>query len=77
VRGKGGGFTLALPPQQLSLLTVVSRFDNLDHQRKCLMGRPECSDGDPCPVHARWKETAEQIARFFRETSVADVLEDS
>jgi DNA-binding IscR family transcriptional regulator len=40
------------------------------------MGRPECSDHNPCPVHSRWKETAEQIAQFFRETSVADVLEN-
>jgi len=76
LRGKGGGFALAQPPQQLSLLTVVSRFDDLDDQRKCLMGRPECSDRNPCPVHSRWKETAEQIAQFFRETSVADVLDN-
>ncbi|UCG89311.1 MAG: Rrf2 family transcriptional regulator [Gemmatimonadota bacterium] len=63
-RGKGGGFELALPPHQLSLLTIVSRFNDLGGQRRCLMGRPKCSDHNPCLVHERWKETAEQIAQF-------------
>jgi Rrf2 family protein len=73
-RGKHGGFELAIPPEELSLLDVVSRFDKLGDSRRCLMGRPECNDKDPCPVHGQWKETAEQISAFFRDTTVADVL---
>jgi len=74
-RGKNGGFQLGVPPDRLSLLRVVSMFDRLGEQRRCLLGRPECSDQDPCPVHSRWRETAERIATFFRETTVADLLD--
>ena len=73
-RGKGGGFQLAVAPQQLTLLTVVSRFDQIDPGRRCLLGRPECSDQNPCPMHHRWKAVAEEVANFFSGTTVADVL---
>ncbi len=73
-RGKRGGFQLATDPETLSLLRVVSLFDPLRGRRRCLLGRPECSDAHPCPVHHRWKSAAEEIARFFDETTVADVL---
>lgn len=73
-RGKYGGFQLAVPPARLPLLRVVSIFDEMGRQKRCLLGRPECSDRNPCPLHERWKATAEEIARFFRETTVADVL---
>jgi len=75
-RGKGGGFTLAVVPKRLTLLAIVSRFDELSPSRRCLLGRAECSDRDPCPVHDRWKAAAEEVAAFFRETTLADVLED-
>ena len=73
-RGRQGGFRLAVPPEQLSLIQVVSRFDDIGSRRRCLMGRPECSDLEPCSVHHRWKQVAEQIARFFRDTTLADLL---
>jgi Rrf2 family protein len=75
-RGKRGGFQLAVPPDRLTLLTVVSRFDHFTDRRRCLLGRPRCSDAAPCPAHGRWKAIAEQLARFFGTTTVADVLAD-
>jgi len=75
-RGKGGGFTLAVAPKRLTLLAIVSRFDELGPSRRCLLGRTECSDRDPCPVHDRWKAAAEEVAAFFRDTTLADVLAD-
>lgn len=75
-RGKGGGFTLAVPPERLTLLTIVSCFDQMTPNRRCLLGRTECSDRHPCPVHERWKDAAEEVAAFFRETTLADVLAD-
>lgn len=72
-RGKRGGFELAVPAERLTLLAVVGRFDRITGSRRCILGRAECSDTNPCPMHARWKSTAEQIARFVSETTVADV----
>ncbi|HXF95134.1 MAG TPA: Rrf2 family transcriptional regulator [Gemmatimonadales bacterium] len=73
-RGKGGGFQLAVPPERLPLLRVVSLFDRFDDRRRCLLGRPQCSDRTACAAHTRWKEVAETVTAFFRQTSVADLL---
>jgi len=73
-RGKHGGFRLAVPADRLTLLGVVSRFDALTARRTCLLGRPACSEADPCPLHHRWRHMADATARFFGETTIADVL---
>jgi Rrf2 family protein len=74
-RGKRGGFELAVDPDELPLLAIASPFDNLGEGRRCLLGRAECSDRDPCSAHARWGKVADQIDTFFQTTTVADVLE--
>jgi Rrf2 family protein len=76
-RGKRGGFQLAVPADRLTLLAIVGRFDGITERRRCLLGRAECSDANPCPMHHRWKSTAERIARFFGSTTVADVVADA
>ena len=75
-RGKHGGFRLAVPAERLTLLAVITRFDRLTERRRCLLGRAECSDADPCPLHHRWKAMAERLATFFGTTTVADVVAD-
>ena len=74
VRGKKGGFELAIQSEELSLLEVVAQFDDLGLEGKCLFGRVECGR-NPCPVHERWGEVAHQVVDFFSSTTIADVLE--
>ena len=73
-RGKHGGFQLAVAPGQLALLRIVAPFDRLDERRRCLLGRPQCSDRTACAAHTRWKDVAERVTSFFLETTVADLL---
>jgi Rrf2 family protein len=72
-RGKAGGFQLAVDPDRLRLHAVIAPFDRLEQRRRCLLGRAECSDRAACAAHARWKEAADTVATFFRETTVADL----
>lgn len=73
-RGPGGGFVLAVRADRLTLDRIVACFDPRPARRSCLLGRPQCSDRNPCPAHEHWKSVAESIANFFRETTVADLL---
>ncbi len=73
-RGKSGGFELAVPAERLRLSEIIAPFDRVDERRRCLLGRPQCSDRTACVAHTRWKEVADTLASFFRETSVADLL---
>ena len=74
-RGKSGGFRLAHAPDRLYVAQVVSPFDRLGEVRHCLLGRTQCSDRTACAAHSRWKDVAERVAAFFRETTVAELLE--
>jgi Rrf2 family transcriptional regulator, iron-sulfur cluster assembly transcription factor len=77
LRGPRGGFSLARPAEAVSLFQVVAPFDDIEARRTCLLGRKECSDVNPCVIHEHWKATATQVASFFRETTLAEVANDS
>lgn len=76
-RGKTGGFQLAVAADRLRLYEIVAPFDRLDERRRCLLGRPQCSDRTACAAHSRWKDVADTVAAFFRETTVAELLSDA
>jgi Rrf2 family protein len=73
LRGRHGGFQLAVAPEDLTLLRVVAPFDKVVERRHCLLGRPSCGDNVACAAHAAWKDTADRVAEFFRTTKVADI----
>ena len=74
VRGKGGGFRLAVLPERLSLLRVVAAVNGGYPDTRCVLGRAQCSDRSPCPVHHKWKPVGEEIREFLKGTTVADVM---
>ena len=76
ITGPQGGFWLAIPPAKLPLTRLVEPFDPVQPQRTCVLGRAECSDRNPCPAHGRWKGISDDVARFFRATTVADLLDE-
>lgn len=76
LRGPHGGFALAVPASSVTLFRVVEPFDEIEARRSCLLGRGECDDANPCALHGRWSGVATDVAAFFRETSVSEVLED-
>lgn len=75
-RGPGGGFRLVRKPDELPLIEVIEPFETLGAGQECVLGRPECSEEDPCPAHEDWKRVASRIEAFFRETTVGDVVGD-
>ncbi len=73
-RGRRGGFRLALPPDRIVLKQVIAPFEDPEFPRDCLLGRPFCSDGNPCQAHASWKPISEQVSRFFETATLAELL---
>jgi Rrf2 family transcriptional regulator, iron-sulfur cluster assembly transcription factor len=72
-RGPGGGFRLAVAPEELPVARIVEIFDPqlLAEDRRCLMGREICSDADACPAHEHWKKVSREVRDFFTRTSLA------
>ena len=75
-RGRAGGFRLARDPAELTLASVVAPFEPQVQRARCLLGRPECSDDNPCGAHPRWKNIKEATLDFLENTTLADVMQD-
>ena len=76
LRGPHGGFELAVPASQVKLAQILEPFEQVEEDRTCLLGQGTCSDTDPCALHYRWRDVATEIAAFFRDTALEDVLAD-
>ncbi len=74
-RGPNGGFTLARPPDRISILDVVNAVDPILRIRQCPLGNP--AHLKLCPLHRRLDDAAAQIEETFRRTSIAEVLPGS
>lgn len=73
-RGPKGGFQLSAPPEKVMLAQVIAPFEPVG-ERRCLLGRPKCSDKHPCMLHERWSRVAAPVDAFFTKTSVASLLD--
>jgi Rrf2 family transcriptional regulator, iron-sulfur cluster assembly transcription factor len=76
-KGKSGGFLLAKNPSKIRLIDIVTAIDGLDLFNRCVLGFPNCSPDQPCPVHDKWGElrtkaynmlTDETIDKFREKT---------
>ncbi|MBD3267589.1 Rrf2 family transcriptional regulator [bacterium] len=73
-KGLGGGFQLAKPPKEITLLDIVDPIDHISRWSGCFLGRPSCSEEHPCAVHTRWGHVREQYIALLQETTIADLI---
>lgn len=73
-RGRHGGFRLALPPEEISILDVVNAIDPIRRIERCPLGIP--GHKALCPLHRRLDEAAELIEDQFRSVTLAQLLEE-
>jgi len=55
-KGNSGGFKLAKHPSKIKLINIVEAIDGLGVFEGCVLGFPNCSPDEPCPVHNTWGE---------------------
>ncbi len=73
LRGPRGGFQLAIPAEELPLKEVVRQFHQFTGERRCLLGRERCGEGEGCAAHPRCESVALTVEAFFAETTVAQL----
>ena len=73
-RGPRGGFTLALPADELTLARIVDCFDEARPGTQCLLGTRTCDARHACRAHERWTAVQQSRRAALAETTVADLL---
>lgn len=74
VTGPGGGFGLARNADSISLMDLITAIDGKRAFKPCFLGRAECNDANPCPIHDLWKDSRDQLMENCQKTMVTDVL---
>jgi Rrf2 family protein len=73
-KGLGGGFRLARDPRDITLFDVVEPLEHISRWSGCILGRPECSDANPCAIHNRWKAVRDAYLHMLRRTTIAELV---
>ena len=69
-KGRGGGFALARPPSEISILDIVKAVDGAEDLSHCVVGMAQCDDKQPCPQHDQWKSFRVTLHRFLTDTNL-------
>ena len=73
VRGPRGGYALAHPAEQITLLMVVRAIDGTKGLDGCVVGLAKCSANMPCPLHDAFVPVRATIRACLEETTLANM----
>lgn len=71
-RGASGGYHIAKPINEISIMTIISAVDESVDARAC-EGKGNCQDGAMCLTHDLWNGLSEQIENYL-STVTLDTL---
>ncbi|MCH8878418.1 MAG: Rrf2 family transcriptional regulator [Planctomycetes bacterium] len=74
-RGLGGGFILAKPAEEVTLLEVVNAVAPIKRIDRCPLGI-DSHGTNLCPLHKRLDESAELVEQSFASITIAELLSE-
>jgi Rrf2 family protein len=72
-RGTGGGFLLAGPPDNITLLQVVEAVEGPIMPNRCVLKAGECERDTFCTVHPVWHQVQQQVRSILRNITLKDL----
>ena len=73
-KGIGGGYELAFPPEQITLLSVVRSVGGADVVDACILEDRDCAKLHPCALHDSWVPIREQLCKMLEQRTLADLV---
>lgn len=74
-RGANGGYQLARPPEQVTLLDIVDAMEGPVELSECTSPGQTCDRADSCPVRWVWQQTTDAINAELRKIKLSDMLD--
>ncbi len=73
VRGPGGGYTLAMEPNKISVAEIVVAInENIDATR--CGGEKNCHGDETCLTHQLWEDLSTRIHEFLNGITLGDLV---
>ncbi len=73
VAGPDGGYELAQPPGEVTLLTVVEAAEGPMVLDQCVLRGGSCDWADSCPIHDKWAHVQQAVATELQSVTFAEL----
>jgi Rrf2 family transcriptional regulator, iron-sulfur cluster assembly transcription factor len=72
-KGRGGGFALARPAHEISLMDIVAALEGPGHMDRCVVGIATCDERTACPLHDLFRPIRQRLKDYLATTTLADL----
>ncbi len=72
-RGVGGGFSLAKPSEEITLLDIVESVEGSILVNHCLLRSKTCKNDETCRAHRAWQKVQDQLRATLAGFTVASL----
>lgn len=72
-QGKYGGYRIGRDLNKIYLYEIVGVVEGLEDYDRCILGFPQCSNENPCPMHHLWVEIQSKLKDLMYNTTLADL----
>ena len=76
-KGRGGGFSLARPASDITLLEVIQAIEGPRFGEGCFLGLDECTEEGPCALHHEWGRIRQELFDVLGGNTVQELLDES
>ena len=74
--GPKGGFYITEKTKKLPIRAVLEALGEDEVLEKCIVGLEHCSDKNPCPMHATYKNIKAQLIKTFESKSIQSLANE-
>ena len=77
IKGPRGGFEIAKGDlKKIKLIDIVRTIDGDNLFTGCGLGLSECNANKPCPLHRKFVDIRNNLAKMLEETTLSDLSQD-
>jgi Rrf2 family protein len=76
-RGRSGGYTLAYPPDKITLLMIIQAVEGPIRLLDCLEGAHGCEMAVKCVTRDVWDQAGQMLEDFFGKITIQDLIDSA
>ena len=76
VRGPHGGFYLTKQSKKLPVRAILEAVNEDNILKKCVLGLQQCSEINPCPMHAEYKMIRAALNQLFEKKTIQHLADE-
>lgn len=74
IKGREGGYKLAVEANKISILDILETFKEREEENNCFLGIGTCDSKNKCSLHDQWIKPKDLLYKMYKNTSL-DKLE--